>query len=81
MLNESLFKAVFPDLEQGLVQRRASMSSMEGNTFRDYAGIRVRPGSRLDPLNLHKAWARERLTEAVRAHRACSVDREGTGAL
>lgn len=35
--NESPFKAVSPDLEQGLVQRRASRLSVEGNTFRDNA--------------------------------------------
>lgn len=57
VLNGSLFKTVSPDLEQALVQRRASRSSVEGNTFRDYARINVRPESHLDLLNLHKAWA------------------------
>lgn len=69
MLNESLLEAVLPELGQCLAQR-ASWSSGKGNTFRDYALIGARPGSFLEPFNLHKAWTQERVAEA-----------EGPGAL
>lgn len=63
VLNESLLESVPPELGQCLAQR-ASWSSGEGNTFRDYALIGARPGSFLEPSSLRKAWAQERVAEA-----------------